>query len=57
MRFSFFFAQKLVNVEKNTYICSVHFEKSKTKADNNRKVPGIWSKKKIVSLAYWGKSD
>ena len=39
------------------YICSVHFEKSKTKADNNRKVPGIWSKKKIVSLAYWGKSD
>ena len=37
------------------YICSVHFEKSKTKADNNRKVPGIWSKKKIVSLAY--KSD
>lgn len=28
------------------YICSVHFEKSKTKADNNRKVPGIWSQKK-----------
>ena len=49
--------KKLIFSEILYYICSVHFEKSKTKADNNRKVPGIWSKKKIVSLAYWGKSD
>ena len=54
---SAFFNQMFGYVGECGYLCSVHFEKSKTKADNNRKVPGIWSKKKIVSLAYWGKSD
>ena len=38
------------------YLCSVHFEKSKTKADNNRKVPGIWSqKKRSLALRIWEK--
>lgn len=40
--FPLFFGKR----KKKSYICSVHFEKSKTKADNNRKVPGIWSQKK-----------
>ena len=55
--FFYFIWKKYGVMRKGSYICSVHFEKSKTKADNNRKVPGIWSKKKIVSLAYLGKSD